>query len=391
MKLEIRLYRAGSAQGRYVVKAKGSIIAILSWADTCGRLSGWSPFAYVPVDPYGNGLFCFKGNRGIPAGATHVHMRCVASDFSRSEEMLTEIPKQFIPLPAEEKNWEEFTVLSDMHLVSKTWRIRRALQMAECDAVFLVGDLVNDGTTEQFSELIKCIDDAAGEKAVFPVIGNHDIIHPAYSGNESGIRNYAAFHDFMMDKLRQRGIRLDSNRDDMAYAAALGNIDVIGIQCVISGRKFLFPEGRQLDWLEKQLEIRKDAAWRLILCHAPLLAHNPNRNEGNPYLDRNRRLQEIIEHSGNIIFVSGHTHISPNVEGGCVEYDSERNIIYLNGGSVVTTSMGNESGLMDPGWADGCVSRIRISDTEIEIGMRSVTDGSWFPRGYYRFQRMKGR
>src|SRR5699024_12624385 len=99
MKLEIRLYRAGSAQGRYVVKAKGSIIAILSWADTCGRLSGWSPFAYVPVDPYGNGLFCFKGNRGIPAGATHVHMRCVASDFSRSEEMLTEIPKQFSPLP----------------------------------------------------------------------------------------------------------------------------------------------------------------------------------------------------------------------------------------------------------------------------------------------------
>ena len=74
-----------------------------------------------------------------------------------------------------------------------------------------------------------------------------------------------------------------------------------------------------------------------------------------------------------------------------MEYDSERNIIYLNGGSVVTTSMGNESGLMDPGWADGCVSRIRISDTEIEIGMRSVADGSWFPRGYYRFQRMKGR
>ena len=168
MKLEIRLYRAGSAQGRYVVKAKGSIIAILSWADTCGRLPGWSPFAYVPVDPYGNGLFCFKGNRGIPARATHVHMRCVASDFSRSEEMLAEIPKQFIPVPAEEKNWEEFTVLSDMHLVSKTWRIRRALQMAECDAVFLVGDSVNDGTTEQFSELIKCIDDAAGEKTVFP-------------------------------------------------------------------------------------------------------------------------------------------------------------------------------------------------------------------------------
>ncbi len=246
MKLQMRLHRAGCAQGRYVVKAKGCIMAVLSWADTCGRMPGWSPFAYVPVDPYGNGVFSFGGDRGIPEGATHVH--------------------------------------------------------------------------------------------------------------------------------------------DMAYAADLDNIDIIGMQCVISGKKFLFPEGQQLDWLEKHLEIRKDAAWHLILCHAPLLAHNPNRNEGTPYLDRNKRLQNIIDTTGNIIFVSGHTHISPNVAGGCVEYIPERNIIYLNSGSIVKTSMGTECGLMDLGWADGCITRIRISNTEIEICMRSVVDGLWFPRGYYRIQ-----
>lgn len=386
MKLQIRLHRAGCADGVYMVKAKGYIVAILSWADLCGKMPGWSPFAYVPVNPYGNGLFCFKGDRGIPVGATHVHMRCITADFTCSEDILAEIPEQFAPTSTNGKNWKKFTVLSDMHLASKPGRIRRAFQMAEGDAIFLVGDSVNDGTAEQFSELINCIDGVAGEKAVFPVIGNHDILHSIYSQNASGILNYAAFHDKMMDRLRMRGIRLGSNRDDMAYAADLGNIDIIGIQCVISGRKFLFPEGRQLDWLEKHLESRKEAAWHLILCHAPLLTHNPNRNEGNPYLDRNGRLQEIIDNSGNIIFVSGHTHISPNVTGGCVEHNPDRNIFYLNSGSIVTTSMGTEDELMDPGWADGCITRIRISNTEVEICMRSVVDGSWFSRGYYRFQ-----
>lgn len=54
------------------------------------------------------------------------------------------------------------------------------------DAVCIAGDLVNDGTAEQFLELIKCIEDAAGEKAVFPVIGNHDIPNPSDSMEDAG-------------------------------------------------------------------------------------------------------------------------------------------------------------------------------------------------------------
>lgn len=386
MKLQMRLRRTGCAQGRYMVKAKGYIMAILSWADAGGRISGWSPFAYVPVDPYGNGVFSFEGNRAIPVGATHVHARCIRADFTHFEDMMAEIPGHLIPTPSGEKEWEEIFVLSDMHLASKPWRIRRALQMADGDAILLAGDSVNDGTAEQFSELIKCIDDAAREKAVFPVIGNHDVLSPLYSMDGAGIQNYVAFHDKMMDRLRRRSIEPESCRDDLAYAADMGSLDIIGIQCVVSGRKFLFPGGEQLDWLEDHLECRKGAAWHLILCHAPLLAHNPNRNDGIPYLDRNSRFQKIVDNTGNIIFVSGHTHISPNVMGGCVEYNPERNIIYLNSGSIVTTSMGKECGLMDPGWADGCITRIRISGTEVEISMRSVADGLQFPKGYYRFQ-----
>lgn len=388
MKLQVRLDCPGCARGRYSVKAKGYMIAILGWADAKGRLSGWSPFAYVPIDPYGNGEFSFEGNRAIPAEATHVHARCIRADFTGFEELLAKIPESFAAEPLERGNQQanqvRISVLSDMHLASKPWRIRRALKMTESNIICLVGDSVNDGTAGQFEELMKCVDAAAGDKAVFPVIGNHDILSPTLSMHEDGRRNYTDFHNKLTDRLKELGMKIESGRTDLAYATDVAGLDIIGLQCVVSGRRFLFPEGNQTDWLEGRLEQHREAAWHIILCHAPLLAHNPNRNEGTPYLDRNKRLQEIVEKYGNIIFISGHTHVSPNVTRGCVEYDTGRNIIYINSGSVVTTSLERECGLMDPGWADGCVTELRISDTEVEISMRSVEDGLRFPRGYYR-------
>lgn len=55
MKLETKLIWPGCAQGKYIVKAKGFILAILSWGREDKPLADWGPFAYVPVDPAGNG------------------------------------------------------------------------------------------------------------------------------------------------------------------------------------------------------------------------------------------------------------------------------------------------------------------------------------------------
>lgn len=43
-----------------------------------------------------------------------------------------------------------FSILTDLHLSSKPWKIRRALRTAESDTVFLLGDSTNDGLAEQF-------------------------------------------------------------------------------------------------------------------------------------------------------------------------------------------------------------------------------------------------
>ena len=62
------------------------------------------------------------------------------------------------------------------------------------------------------------------------------------------------------------------------------------------------------------------------------------RNDGLPYLDKNRRLQTIIDQIGNVLFLSGHTHASPNLIKGSAEWDKDRNNLYLNCGSLVDTA-----------------------------------------------------
>ena len=167
-------------------------------------------------------------------------------------------------------------------------------------------------------------------------------------------------------------------------ALQVNDLDLIGLQCVESSRRFLFPEGRQLDWLEAHWE-DTHASWHIILCHAPILAHNPNRNVGAPYLDKNTRVQKILDHHSRIIFLSGHTHVSPNMLTGNGEFDAEHQNIYLDCGSVVATDTSGESGLMSPDWKDGCRTELVIAKDSVKITMRSIESGIRYPRGYYRF------
>ncbi len=63
--------------------------------------------------------------------------------------------------------------MSDLHLSKKPWQVRKALSMAR-DAVLLVGDLVNDGTPEQFELMHQCISEVLPNTPVLAVAGNHD-------------------------------------------------------------------------------------------------------------------------------------------------------------------------------------------------------------------------
>ena len=372
----------GCAQGKYTVKAKGCILAVLYWGNGEAPLPGWGPFAYVPVDPAGNGVFFFPGRRGVPREATHVWARCYAADFASWEDACGEIPEKYRAPAAFPEDAQHFSVLTDLHLAAKPWRIRRALKATESGTVFLLGDATNDGLPEQFAQFSACMEETVSEKTIFPVTGNHDVLYvPRESG---GCENYAAFQSGLLSRAEKNGYAVAPAPDGRAYSVRMGEVDLIGLQCVTAGRKFRFPEGKQIDWLEEHLA-RTQADWHIILCHAPLLAHNPNRSDGTPYLDQNKRLQSILDRSGRCIFLNGHTHISPNGLGGNGEYDEGHQNIYLDCGSAVATDTAGETGLMSPDWKDGCRTELRVSRDEVEISMFSVESGIGFPRGHYRF------
>ena len=384
IKLQTSLIWPECAQGKYIVKAKGCLLAVLRWGTAEGPLTGWGPFAYVPVDPAGNGIFSFSGRRGIPRDATHVWARCYAAGFGSYEDVSAEIPAKYLSVADNPEETYHFSVLTDLHLSSRPWKIKQALRATESGTVFLLGDSTNDGLPEQFAGFTACIEETVPEKTIFPVTGNHDVLHASHVESFDGCRYYADFQRCLLAKAEASGYSTSYDPDGRAYAVRIRDLDVIGLQCVTTGRKFLFPEGRQIDWLEDYLASTK-AIWHIILCHAPLLAHNPNRNEGAPYLDKNRRLQEIVDRNGRIIFLSGHTHVSPNVLTGNGEYDVKHHNIYLDCGSVVATDTSGELGLMSPDWKDGCKTELVITNDSVEISMSSIESGAKFPRGYYRF------
>lgn len=384
IKLQINLIWPGCAQGKYSVKAKGYILAVLRWGNSEASLIGWSPFAYVPIDPSGNGTFFFSGRRGIPKEATHVWARCYTADFNSYDDVSAEITAKYLHKTEEQVDAYHFSILTDLHLASKQWKIKQALQATKSDTVFLLGDSTNDGKLEQFIKFKTCIEETVPQKVIFPVIGNHDVLCASQVDGTDDCRNYADFQMCLLTKAEENRYNISYDLDGWAYSVRIDNLDVIGLQCVTTGRKFLFPEEKQINWLEKHL-ISTNAFWHIILCHAPLLAHNPSRKIGTPYLNKNKRIQEIVDRNGRIIFLSGHTHVSPNIITGNCEYDERHQNIYLDCGSAVATDTSGEEGLMSPDWKDGCKTELIVMKDTVEICMSAIESGIKYPRGYYRF------
>lgn len=381
VELKIKLCHPGFADGLFKIRAKGSLAASLYWANAEGPLPGWSAFAYVPVSPTGDAEFRFDGHRAIPYGATHVFVRCVFPDFQRTEEAITALPGEYSSYgPGTEGAFCQFSVMSDLHLARKPGRIRRALKLAESEVILLAGDVANDGRAEQYLDFLSCIEEAVPDKIVLPIGGNHD--WPVVSGGdfEEPSVPYFEFQERLLKRAEDRGLNI--TRSELGHwTAAINEIHVIGLNCVTRPRRLAFSRDTER-WLEGQLLESRDAKRHIILCHAPLADHNPQRSGGEAYLTRNKDLQNMVERCGNIIYISGHTHVSPNYEKPCVEY-AEGNL-YLNDGSVAPTELKGRE-LYPAEWKDGVITELRVSADAVGITMKSAQSGMAYPRGYYRF------
>lgn len=385
IKLDISIKTVGLADGTYRVRAKGCIAAVLCWANSQGELPDWMPFAYVPITPNGEGQFRFTGHRAIPDEATHVLARAVRSDLTVTEEILQSLPIRHRQEP--HQNAVLFGVITDLHLSGKPWTVQKALHMVgEDNAVLCVGDMVNDGLPEQFALLRESIEQVLPENTpMLAVTGNHD--YPLFPIPQvvDGVCDYPTLQNWLLNRAERTGLSYELDESG-AYAVKLDGIDIVGLNVASHWRKMAFQKNSQLSWLERHLET-VSASWHVVLCHAPLLNHNPQRLKANmpPYFSRDGHLKQIMEDHRNMIIVSGHTHISFNSIHGCVDIDSVRNNLYINCGSIRPTTLKPDEVLQPKEWTNGNVVRLELSEKQAEIAAISIESGQRISRGYYRY------
>lgn len=364
MQLTLSLPTPGCADGTY--RVEGASEATLYWANADGALPDWSPLAIVPP----NGSFPFTGGRAIPPEATHVLAQ------SAEDSALTPLP--FLPPPAPEPQLR-LVAMSDLHLSRKPDRIRRALTLAQgADAVLLAGDLVNDGDPAQFGTLAQCIREVLPDTPVLAVTGNHDQPPTPIPQVREGVCDYPTLQQWLLDRLTGWTVECDPSG---AYAARWGDVEIIGLNAVSHWRRFAFRDG--LQWLEQHLQ-SDTAARRILLCHAPTLAHNPQRTPDTvPYLNRDKQLQRILDDHSGLIFLAGHTHIAPCSTISGIEHDGRS--VYINCGSICTTTLKTDEPLWPKGFTYGNIIELQLCADELIVTAIPLHAQRRFSRGYYRF------
>jgi len=250
-------------------------------------------------------------------------------------------------------------VLSDIHLVRKTDRLRSALRALKgAELLLMAGDLADRGLEEQYGLIHDCVREELGDIPVYCVFGNHDV--PA--------RDDTAFRAF------EQLFAPQAERQAGAFHRLLSeDADLTGLNPVYHQKQFFFPDrGAQLEFLREKLAA-SPAKVHIVLCHPPLLAHNPQRAaDGSPYIvrEQNDRLQQIVDENRGIVFIAGHTHLFPTVE-------REGDNLYLNDGSICPTTD------PDGNVRQGNVTLMTIGREGISLTVRGIHTGIEFCGGEF--------
>lgn len=364
MNLEIKFKDNYSADGEYTIRADGYDTAELYWADCNGVLPEWTAFGYVKIDA-GLGSIDYYGGRGVPCEATHVLVKTFCTNVPDCKEGLFPIERErrieCVP------PFIRCGILTDLHLTRKAGTVKWALRAAaDTDCILLPGDMTNDGTKEEFRLFEDCLNETVPGVPVYCVNGNHDLM-----------TDLDVYGDF------QKHIACWNSETQNICHAAFNGIDMIGVNAgALWTRDTMRITPEQLEYLDSLLE--QGDGWKIVLCHTPLSRDMPVRNGHlSKYLSRDKQLQEIIDAHEHVIFLSGHTHLSPNLDSGVVGFDSTRNNLYVNCGSIRPTELGKEVASVLPEWKEGNVVELRIMEKALEVRMRTIHTRKWISRGFY--------
>lgn len=252
-------------------------------------------------------------------------------------------------------------VISDLHLFNKTANIERALtKLHRSDLVLIVGDIADRADAKQYDIFLNLMDEKLQGIPVYCVSGNHD-------NPERDDANYRQFER----KINKEYLSIVDGCGAF-YKYINEHIDLIGLNPVYHQKQFFFPnKGMQIDFLQKCLA----ASWckyHIVMCHPPLIAHNPQRTaDMASYIvtEQDTRLQSILNENKNVIFLSGHTHVSPSIE-----FDVTRGNLYINDGSICPTTVKGTEGSTQ----QGNVTLLEISEAEISVIIKGIHSEKFF-------------
>ena len=229
----------------------------------------------------------------------------------------------FIHLPAvasslaAEKAHHHIVIFGDPHLPGKHLDSKKRVvetvnSWTDVDMVVAVGDLCEDlGTTVEFGAVKDFF--ATLKKPLHPIVGNHDYIY-ADNLNVKGKR-YRASSESSEAKLLM--FRETFGLRDTSYSKMAGNYFLV----------FLSPDSpnhlaeislNRLDWLRSELDSNRHRP-TIIFFHAPLegtlASYNKKANTPNYIAQPSGRIHDLLMASPQVfLWVSGHTHTTPNNE-----------------------------------------------------------------------------
>ena len=246
-------------------------------------------------------------------------------------------------------------VMSDLHLFNKTAKIERALsKLHDVQLILIVGDIADRADEKQYNILLQLMDGHLQGVPVYCVSGNHD--NPARDDI-----NYRLFEKKINNEY-------PSIVDECGafYKRINGYVDLIGLNPLYNKKQFFFSaKGRQLAFLQVKLN-KNLSKYHIVICHPPLIAHNPQRAaDMTSYIvtEQDKRLQGIVDENRNVIFLSGHTHLSPTVE-----FDEDRSNLYINDGSICPTTVKDEKKETQ----QGNVILLDISENRISVIVKGI-------------------
>ena len=246
-------------------------------------------------------------------------------------------------------------VISDLHLFNKTANIKKALsKLHNIDLILIVGDIADRADEKQYDIFLNLIEKQFHDIPVYCVSGNHD--NPARDDT-----NYRQFE-------RNLNSEYPSivNECGAFYKYINEHFDLIGLNPLYHQKQFFFSnKGAQIDFLQKRLDASL-CKYHIVLCHPPLIAHNPQRtSDMSSYIvaEQDTRLQSVLDKNKNIIFLSGHTHVSPSVE-----FDEAHSNLYINDGSVCPTTVKGIEEVPQ----QGNVTLLEISESDISVIIKGI-------------------